>query len=1561
MTVALVAGDRVLAKYRDGSWWYSATVVACAPQGLHLYYDMGRELPENESQDPVPLAEVRFAKEVRHNYESRSLPEGAQEVTMAENDVAEKQRRRERAKLQEDRKAFLKELVGLRVISIGDKDVTGGGASMVHRMLIRNMTEFFNDSTSAGSGNITFQARISYRVLMQVPDLGCRRAHVAQLGVELCPEDVSIDQSQAGSSEPFILPDTEIANNGGDELKAVVRGLLPGVKYQFWVQMIQGDKMSPLSVTPTCECTTNKTESQPSSVSPLAGGNLPVNCIKYERPQNTAPTGFDAVELCNELFGGSTADAFAGLYDVFVGRTSVDLVRTEQQRAEDAQQAKGTVWGYGAYNTGGWTGGYTGGWTGGTWDPIAYRLAQEEKRRLEKLRQDAKARRLKPFQWECSSCKDTQDVHTRICRKCGTLNTSPKDETYTYSEDVEWATVSTVAVTFWSEARTVPGFGMVWNDKNVVTHVAEGGCAESKDVQKGDRIISVNGVRVDEEKGVNFLLANEERLDGIEGSDAVENTFVYFGFQRESSSKRSDTVSSTALVVAALAARARLVKAPVAGDDDWFLHAVLLTMLELASTQTDGRGLIGLPPFAYNHQQAALADLNKGCSASFGPLLRFFTSVADECTRMAQHIVDAKIPMQVDSSTRTMLDTRDTTKPALVDQKSTAAIDDTFALHYRQTRPSFRFSLEEFHVNCADDPLGRSTEPKFSLSEADLQSFAQAPLGFIANQFTEQVSESDDTAADAFKDNLARLRKGAKGNTAAIKSLDRLQRDLKFHGSASGGATYLRGMASLLEALESTSMHNIRTELEQAHAQCMKLVAVLNAQFNTEYHSTQDSIEAVRETLSNFSASMHGKNSNTEEVEAAKLELMVRAGRAYCPSLMSLVGLMMSADHATILGEVNQFVKNPEALFVGVAGVVFRCIRLRQLRSCVAASQRLADGLSKLLVDAVLDEVRRQLPISPHQAVKLALSSYRVRTAAEVLFGDNSGHESVSYSRYDNSEAIQQVEAVASIEAAWLQIVKSKFHDDADATGRVIIATTTLAQCNIRVSLADNDTVNGEYVVANTLDGVVSYEHSEFDNPMQLFRGIYPSDDRHGKRCWIFSCSNGRHTTHCYYAESSASLPPKRGWMKVVATSDTQEDVDVYDGADHDADRVSELTIKLVNTESGQAARDKWLVGDELGAQLELARRGCHAGADCILPDMRRFRAVDADSLAFSIGAQASVLRSTADALTALLLSKREYASTASSDLRRSKTTRSTIVCLDPRFLVFEFVSPFMLRKMQVDILGDFIKDAHTTMSPEQLKAAPRPQFMQRSAVKQMIMGAGKTTVIGPLLCVVLADGKKLVSQIVPDALLAMSCEVMFSVLSTVFSTRVYTLVFERSSLTDGGDVATNIYKKAKAAKDTGGVMITTPNSVKALVLSYIDELRKINEFSAETVVPRRHYKKWGTEVTEKRAFEAGMTLQAVDARADILANIMMLWREGVCLVDEVDMVLHPLRSETNFPVGYVHSPCLSFAHLFLTHDIAIAGKSRKWICIRIDGTWLCTCWTLLSLLADHHTPPQSL
>ena len=41
-----------------------------------------------------------------------------------------------------------------------------------------------------------------------------------------------------------------------------------------------------------------------------------------------------------------------------------------------------------------------------------------------------------------------------------------------------------------------------------------------------------------------------------------------------------------------------------------------------------------------------------------------------------------------------------------------------------------------------------------------------------------------------------------------------------------------------------------------------------------------------------------------------------------------------------------------------------------------------------------------------------------------------------------------------------------------------------------------------------------------------------------------------------------------------------------------------------------------------------------------------------------------------------------------------------------------------------------------------------------------------------------------------------------------------------------------------------------------------------------------------------------------LEARADALASIVRLFRRGTALIDEVDMVLHPLRSELNFPIG---------------------------------------------------------
>lgn len=63
-------------------------------------------------------------------------------------------------------------------------------------------------------------------------------------------------------------------------------------------------------------------------------------------------------------------------------------------------------------------------------------------------------------------------------------------------------------------------------------------------------------------------------------------------------------------------------------------------------------------------------------------------------------------------------------------------------------------------------------------------------------------------------------------------------------------------------------------------------------------------------------------------------------------------------------------------------------------------------------------------------------------------------------------------------------------------------------------------------------------------------------------------------------------------------------------------------------------------------------------------------------------------------------------------------TERQVCYKFDPRYLVFEFVWNIQLRRKQVEIVNDFRVNIANG----------------RSKVKQMIMGAGKTSVVAPLL-----------------------------------------------------------------------------------------------------------------------------------------------------------------------------------------------------------------------------------
>lgn len=224
-------------------------------------------------------------------------------------------------------------------------------------------------------------------------------------------------------------------------------------------------------------------------------------------------------------------------------------------------------------------------------------------------------------------------------------------------------------------------------------------------------------------------------------------------------------------------------------------------------------------------------------------------------------------------------------------------------------------------------------------------------------------------------------------------------------------------------------------------------------------------------------------------------------------------------------------------------------------------------------------------------------------------------------------------------------------------------------------------------------------------------------------------------------------------------------------------------------------------------------------------------------------------------------------------------------LCIEPRFLLFEFVTGFLLRRRQCELVSDFVHNYRAG----------------RSCVFQMIMGAGKTAVIGPLLALLLADGRSLVTQVCPAALLDMTMSVMRNRFSSIVVKHVLSFKFDRSSDESNSLEAVEISKtRLKRAVKERSVVCATPASIKSLLLKYIDLLFQ----SAETprMVQLADSVLNPTLVNELTPMRQSCV--KVESMADHLAYILGLWRNGVALLDEVDLLLHPLKSELNFPIG---------------------------------------------------------
>lgn len=126
------------------------------------------------------------------------------------------------------------------------------------------------------------------------------------------------------------------------------------------------------------------------------------------------------------------------------------------------------------------------------------------------------------------------------------------------------------------------------------------------------------------------------------------------------------------------------------------------------------------------------------------------------------------------------------------------------------------------------------------------------------------------------------------------------------------------------------------------------------------------------------------------------------------------------------------------------------------------------------------------------------------------------------------------------------------------------------------------------------------------------------------------------------------------------------------------------------------------------------------------------------------------------------------------------------------------------------------------------------------------------------------------------------------------------------------------LHRKLQRASREMGVVVTTPSAVKSLFLYFIDCMQLAEQVVtpafgaayvheahgvAEAEVPPEQEAKGGTASLED-VRSAARQVHKLELRADALAAILRLFRRGVALIDEVDMVMHPLRSELNFPIG---------------------------------------------------------
>lgn len=244
-----------------------------------------------------------------------------------------------------------------------------------------------------------------------------------------------------------------------------------------------------------------------------------------------------------------------------------------------------------------------------------------------------------------------------------------------------------------------------------------------------------------------------------------------------------------------------------------------------------------------------------------------------------------------------------------------------------------------------------------------------------------------------------------------------------------------------------------------------------------------------------------------------------------------------------------------------------------------------------------------------------------------------------------------------------------------------------------------------------------------------------------------------------------------------------------------------------------------------------------------------------------------------------------------------SKALNRGLYEIDPRFLLFEFCHGLLLRPSQVILVRKLLQDLREG----------------RSVCNQMIMGAGKTTVVGPVLAMLLASEKSLIVEVVPPALLEFSASVLRERFSLFVSKTIFTFSFDRYNT-----VTPLLLTKLEIARYNRAVIVSTPSSIKSFMLKFLElchnlerqknlvlekkEKDAIQSFFSISRV--RNLLGLGNPWTSSSGELSPEEIAACRSQLVLCDKIFQIFRESVEIMDEVDIILHPLKSELNWPLG---------------------------------------------------------